>query len=331
MKFKLDIEKKNRSNIGRAKGHNCRDHGTESQLPKAAWLTPEGHHVVKSWRQDVLDKAQGLAKRKDAVIGIELVFQVGNQTDWREPPTPDCPQGKPIPSDQALARLRKFTRGVSQAIEAEFGAENIVGIDLHTDESTPHVHVIVTPIKDGKLQAKHWLDGKSKCGALRERLHDVLSKHIECDYTKGGSNHEPHNPKKAAGAVLSPQPQPELSWLKRKTDKAAALAEENTGLKRLLEKVQKELSDKLEKFSKRIRELIKEVKTLKAENDDLKKQLEEASLDLSAERRDKSKLLNLNGGLKADIQKLEDKVAAQRQQQSLRDLGRRAGGPTLGR
>ena len=80
-----------------------------------------------------------------------------------------------------------------------------------------------------------------------------------------------------------------------------------------------------------VKELIEKVSKLEKENADLKQQLKDANLDLSAERRDKAKLLNLNGGLKADIEKLEDKVAAQRQQQSLRDLGRRAGGPTLGR
>ncbi|WP_223954405.1 plasmid recombination protein, partial [Aeromonas caviae] len=42
-------------------------------------------------------------------------------------------------------------------------------IDLHTDESSPHFHVVVTPIKDGKLQAKAWLDGASKV----DRVGDV--------------------------------------------------------------------------------------------------------------------------------------------------------------
>lgn len=336
MKFKLDIEKKKRGDIKKAKGHNLREHATESQLREAAWLTPQGHHVIKSWRQEVMDKALGLAKRKDAVVAIEMIFQVGKQGDWREPPSVDFPEGKPIPLDQANARLRKLTRGVSQAIEDEFGADNIVGIDLHTDESTPHVHVIVTPIHEGKLQAKHWLDGVSRCAALRERVHTELNKHLPCEYTKGASNRQPHDPSKAAGQENGPQPS--LSWLKRKTDKAAALAEENRGLKQRIEAMAHKFTKKLKQWIDRVNELIEQVNELKAEvaklqdeNKSLKDQIKNANLDLSAERRDKAKLLNLNGGLKADIERLEDKMAAQRQQQSLRDLARRAGGPSLGR
>ncbi|MGN5281844.1 plasmid recombination protein, partial [Aeromonas dhakensis] len=104
-------------------------------------------HTKVEWDQGKLDAASALAKRKDAVVAIEFIIQVGNQTDWREDPTPECPEGPPI--DKAWA-------------DQEFGPENVVSIQLHMDESTPHFHVIATPSKDGKLQAKAWLDGGRK-------------------------------------------------------------------------------------------------------------------------------------------------------------------------
>lgn len=206
MKFTMAIEKKNRANIGTVSGHNKRLHATASQLPKEAWFTADGQHEVMAWRQDLLDEAKSLARRKDAVIAVELIFQVGNQTDWRDLPTPEHPHGKR--KSGASAKLNAIMAGVKKAGLAEFGRDRIVSMDLHTDESTPHMHIVFTPVKDGKLHAKHWLDGPASCARLRERLHQVINQHIACDYEKGRPGGRPHDPAKAAGAPNGPQPKP---------------------------------------------------------------------------------------------------------------------------
>jgi hypothetical protein len=213
MKFTMAIQKHGKVSIGRAEGHNARQHPTASQLPKAAWITKDGRHTITPWRADVLDGAKALAKRKDAVVAIEIVIQVGNQTDWRHPPTEADPEGKPKAG--AGARLKALHRAALEAIERDFGKGNVVSIELHTDESTPHVHAIVVPIKDGKLQAKSWLDGAARCAQLRERIHATVSKHIECEYTKGAPGGEPHDPGKAAGQPGGQPPDAGLlEWVK---------------------------------------------------------------------------------------------------------------------
>jgi hypothetical protein len=83
----------------------------------------------------------------------------------------------------------------------EFGEENVVGVDLHTDESSPHVHVVVTPVHDGKLQAKNWLDGAARCAKLRKRAHQEVLKYIECEYVPGQAGGAPHDPEQAAGKI----------------------------------------------------------------------------------------------------------------------------------
>ena len=77
----------------------------------------------------------------------------------------------------------------------------MVGVDLHTDESSPHVHVVVTPVHDGKLQAKNWLDGAARCAKLRKRAHQEVLKYIECEYTPGQAGGAPHDPEQAAGKI----------------------------------------------------------------------------------------------------------------------------------
>lgn len=237
MKFTLAIEKKNRSNIGTVQGHNNRLHPTKSQLPKTAWITPQGHHEIVPFNADLLAESKALAKRKDAVLAVELVVQVGNQTDWREMPTAEHPHGKRKPG--ASAKLNAIMAGVKEAAYQEFGKDRIISIDLHTDESTPHVHVVFAPIKDGKLQAKAWLNGVASCGALRERLHGHVNKFIECDYEKGAPGGAPHDPAKAAGGPAAPKPKPSMfekaSDLLSKSSEIQALKEVISGLNQQLQ------------------------------------------------------------------------------------------------
>lgn len=47
-----------------------------------------------------------------------------------------------------------------------FGKENVAHIQLHLDETTPHLTFFAVPNKDGRLNARHWLGGKEE---LRKR------------------------------------------------------------------------------------------------------------------------------------------------------------------
>jgi regulator of replication initiation timing len=201
LSFTFAVDKMQSPSIGRAEGHNLRLHNTQSQLRKAAWFTPEGRHEVEPWRPDVLARAKGLAKRKDAVQAIQFVIQIGNQTDWRHEPEQDFPEGRPMKIADAM---NSAARGIRAWVEHEFGEDNCVGIDLHTDESSPHFHVVVTPVRDGKLRAKAWLDGPSKLAALRKRAWQAVNAHIKCEYSPGALGGAPHDPTKAAGQTPTP-------------------------------------------------------------------------------------------------------------------------------
>ncbi|MGU5731580.1 plasmid recombination protein, partial [Aeromonas jandaei] len=234
LSFSLAIDKMQAPATGRAEGHNLRLHKTESQLRPEAWFTPEGRHQVEPWRPERLTKAKGLAKRKDAVQAIQFVIQLGNQTDWRGEPEPNFPEGKPI---DITDQINLAGKGIRAWVEKEFGDENCVGIDLHTDESSPHFHVVVTPIKDGKLQAKAWLDGVSKVAALRKRAWQAVNAYIACEYKPGAAGGAPHDPRKAAGQVPAPSILDKVTGhakAKRLERENAALQEENARLKQAL-------------------------------------------------------------------------------------------------
>lgn len=214
LSFSFTHDKMQSLDAGHAKKHNCRLTATPSQLPKESWFTSEGRIEVMPWRQKVLARAKALAKRRDAVVAISFVVQVGNQEDWRDQPTKDCPEGKPRPWDEIRDSMEDLTKAAKEWAIKEFGEDNIVGIDLHLDESSPHVHIVVTPVKVcpvkskgveisptpvPQLLAKEWMDGASRCAALRKRAWQVVNSYIPCTYVPGKAGGAPHDPDLAAG------------------------------------------------------------------------------------------------------------------------------------
>ena len=282
MKFTMAIEKKNKVSIGRSEGHNTRLHNTTSQLPQSAWLTPKGCHSVADWRAEQIEVAKGLAKRKDAVVAIELVVQVGDQTDWREMPTPEHPYGRPRPGMKKM--MGQLGEAAMEAAKREFGAENIVGVTLHTDESSPHVHIVVTPIKDGKLQAKAWLDGPQKCAALRERIWEVVSHQIDCDYERGAPGGAPHDPGKAAGGAKARQPQGVIAAVKDLVKQSAVVTALRDEVKALKQQLQMQFSrtKKLERDVDKAKEKAKEAELRAQASERYEKQSRERIAQLEA-------------------------------------------------
>ena len=61
------------------------------------------------------------------------------------------------------------TANINFLIE-EYGKENIVKLELHRDEKTPHFHAIVVPLtKDGRLSAKEVVGDRKKLKAFQDR------------------------------------------------------------------------------------------------------------------------------------------------------------------
>lgn len=245
MKFTFAVSKLKKGDTKRAMGHNLRTHDTNSQLRKEAWfdsgaqtgIVPTRSSDGYRWNQHVIDRAEGLAKRKDAVVALEFVLQIGNQTDWREPPTKAVPEGKPKKIEQSF--LVPFFEQAIAWVDKEFGRENLVSLQLHTDESTPHMHIVVTPVtKEEKLQAKKWLDGASRVGSLRKRCHEIISQKIKCEYTpNSGVGGNAHDVSKRAGMAPAPGITEKLTNKK----KIADLTSENETLAKRVDELEKRL------------------------------------------------------------------------------------------
>lgn len=65
-------------------------------------------------------------------------------------------------------RLEEWAKANFKFAQEKFGKENLVRFTLHMDEATPHIHAVFTPIKDGKLHYKSFIDGKKGLSNLQE-------------------------------------------------------------------------------------------------------------------------------------------------------------------
>ena len=70
----------------------------------------------------------------------------------------------------------RYFREAYEFVKTEFGEENINYATVHMDETTPHMHLGVTPLtKDGRLNAKTWLNGKKKLTEMQNRFHKHMT------------------------------------------------------------------------------------------------------------------------------------------------------------
>ena len=68
-------------------------------------------------------------------------------------------------------------------IRAKYGKESLIIPSVHFDEKTPHMHVIVQPMYNGKLNGKHFTGGsKHAMAALRKKFHKDVAEKYGLDY-----------------------------------------------------------------------------------------------------------------------------------------------------
>lgn len=68
--------------------------------------------------------------------------------------------------------IKEWAKESHKWAEETFGKENILYSVLHQDEKTPHIHLALVPIFEGKLRSNHWFDGPAKL----KKIHDSYAK-----------------------------------------------------------------------------------------------------------------------------------------------------------
>ena len=96
--------------------------------------------------------------RKNAIYAIELMLTASSK--------------RPDDFDEV-----GWVRDSLKWVEDKFGKENIVFAVLHRDETTPHIHVQIIPIVDGKLNASHFTGKMEKNRELNKSYFEAIKKY----------------------------------------------------------------------------------------------------------------------------------------------------------
>ncbi|WP_068330444.1 MobV family relaxase [Psychrobacter sp. P2G3] len=141
---------KTMGNIGGSLAHNYRTIETPNADPNR---TPKNDHTVatpEAVKQAIKDRLPD-KRRSDAVLCIEYLITASPEWDgW----------GK---SQEA-----EFFKRASLWLSDKHGEENIAGMSIHRDVTTPHLVAYVVPIdQKGKLNCKDFLGGRVKLNKMQ--------------------------------------------------------------------------------------------------------------------------------------------------------------------
>lgn len=104
--------------------------------------------------QQMHEKTTGRKQRSDGVLMVDWVVTLPD----------DCPS----------ERAPEFFQALLQFAYERYGYKCVVGGYVHMDETTPHMHVPVVPLKDGKLNAKDLI-----CRADLKTWHDDFQGYLQ--------------------------------------------------------------------------------------------------------------------------------------------------------
>lgn len=113
----------------------------------------------KQVKKIIESQKEGTRKiRKDAVLVNEFLV------------TSD----KPFFEKLSPAREKEFFKESAEFFKERYGEQNIVFATVHIDEKTPHMHIGVVPMRDGKLQGKNVFNRKELLA-----IQDEFPKHMK--------------------------------------------------------------------------------------------------------------------------------------------------------
>ena len=172
------MEKYHKTDIAPVENENERDETYQASNPQIDFTrTRNNYNIIKrqrSYTQFINDKIEALdlptKVRKDAVLMCSFV--VGSDREFF---------GRLSPSEQ-----QQFFVDCTRFFAERYGEANIISAVVHMDETTPHLHLNLIPIANGRLCAKTLFDRK-ELQNLQSEFHSAVGKKWNLQRGKEGS------------------------------------------------------------------------------------------------------------------------------------------------
>lgn len=138
---------KSRASLIRAAQHNTRERIPANADPNPAIPQRQGLKSVQAI-MDQYTKALPAKVRANAVHALEFVVTQSPDA-WAD-----------IPPRERIKKTHQYLMAAQGWLTDKFGGkDNLLSARMHYDEKTPHMHVLIMPLKDGKLNARHFIGG----------------------------------------------------------------------------------------------------------------------------------------------------------------------------
>lgn len=161
------MKKLKRPSVGNVEKENERDETYEAKNPKIDLSrTKNNYHIIKppaSYMDYINERIARLhLKRKVRSDAIYMnTFVLGSGHEFFE--------------GMSTAKQEEFFEDFVKFFADKYGAENIISAVVHMDETTPHLHLNLVPITNGKLCSKELYSPK-KLSALQTELANTVGK-----------------------------------------------------------------------------------------------------------------------------------------------------------
>jgi len=162
----LRVKKLNRVNIIKvAARHNRR--AIQAEIGASGSIDPTRSHLnetlagpstaddVAQLAKDLMAAAGVTKPRKDAVMGIEIVFS--------------------LPPAHTIDDKAFFSDCTAWAGAYFGGVQNILSADIHRDEAAPHCHILILPLINGRMNGSDMIGGKQKLTAMQTQFHQNVA------------------------------------------------------------------------------------------------------------------------------------------------------------
>lgn len=157
------------------------------------WANKTVEAAMGDWRRQLGTVDRKV--RKDAVTCLEYVFTYS-------------------PGALDNQKAGDYFSSCSKWLEARHGKDRIILGAAHYDETTPHMHVLVVPIREQvnkkgqkvtALNAKHWLDGSKKLSEMQTDFANTVGKAYDLDRGIKGSRARHERVQRFYGGLEPPE------------------------------------------------------------------------------------------------------------------------------
>ncbi|PZO72376.1 MAG: hypothetical protein DI629_20880 [Mesorhizobium amorphae] len=140
------------------------------------------------------DAAGTLLRRRNSVLAIEIM--ITTSPEWWPSATPQ--------------ERRAWVKASLDWLAAEYGRERLAHVQLHLDETTPHLTGFIAPTdpQTGRLNARRWIGGKDRCSA-QQTAYAAAVGHLGLRRGVEGSKAKHQSVRRFYAAMNAPEPSPE--------------------------------------------------------------------------------------------------------------------------